>query len=80
MEKNRGTFMVRRREDIVFSGRWPEPGVDGLDMGVRLGNTMKFNKSERGGVNFLKLWIKFHDKARGPIARGCSQARQDPSG
>ena len=42
-----GTFMVRRREDIVFSGRWPEPGVDALDIGARLKDTMTSNKSER---------------------------------
>lgn len=39
--------MVRRREDIVFSGRWPEAGIDGLDMGARLEDTMTLKKSER---------------------------------
>ena len=27
-------FMVRRREDIVFPGGCPEPGVDGFDMAI----------------------------------------------
>ena len=38
--------MVRRREDIVFSGRWPEPGIDGLDMRVRLEDTMTLKEFE----------------------------------
>ena len=46
-ERKEGTFMVRRREDIVFSGRWPEPGIDGLDMRARLGDTVILDKSER---------------------------------